>query len=1256
MEHIRFLKTQKDYDANTRHCLYGLDADLIMLGLCTHERHFSLLREEVKFGKKNNKAVPVDQQRFFLLHLSLMREYLEQEFIALKDNLKFKFDIENIIDDWVLMGFLVGNDFIPNIPNLHINSNALPMLYETYIRTLPSLDGYINEGGQLNLTRLQKYIENLAEFDRDNFSSTYDDLKFLETKHQGGFNDRNDDTFGGNSDLMNMVKATEFEFDSSPEENDENDMPFMNAEKDLSDDELFEKEFHQHRRNYYVNKMKYEEMTPAVLAEQAECYIRALQWTLSYYYHGVQSWGWFYPHHYAPFISDLKNFKNFTIDFEMGKPFLPFQQLMSVLPAASREHVPVPYQKLMTNPDSELIDFYPTNFETDLNGKKQEWEAVVLIPFIEEERLLKTLQKCDVELSAEERARNVHGPMYVYTYASTSQGSVDGPGTFPSIGHVMCNEKKIFREEIQVPKDKLVLGPSKGTFTNVYYSGFPTLKHLNYTSVVKKQSVKVFDQPSRGDSMIIVVSANEDELDAPPTDVLAKQLIGKTVHVGWPHLIEARIVKIADNMNVYTSDEVERMEGNRWSSDICSIKDHHKNRMGIEVGDIKRIVYAAPVTGEEYKFDPQLKIFRLIRTFSRHENAYPLQCIVQNINAYRKKFKKEIPLVEAFKNGTEVFMLTNPYYGAFGEVVDVNCYEKTGRIKVLLTVPQEPSFEDIYELHERNEGSYLNAYNLSAALNISENVINRITGSVLVIAGNKRMVTEGTSKVNIGLQLKFPKQNEELAGYTKKDRMWFYSEKATKLIEEYYSKYPSVFAVLGRNTGGNDIYYESDFFLTTEGEENLSTLLKWLGTLPHRKADRRPVGSESVEKDVLEAIIKSLDKTKDSPLKKITMQVKLHLLYVPTLQKTSKSPDPRSQFYLFDRIVIAKGTDKMPVGLKGTVIGINRVKDLNPVRQDCINKEDIYCEILFDSEISDGLNLYGIAKNRVARVVIENLINISYGESLTQTISTNVKPAPVSRSRYTETKKPNGATRQNYAQNASQQAFSAIMQKNENGNSNKPKFADMWNALKNSGDDTKKSSTVVQQRNVMPTNAWNNMKNGPSGQTKEQEPFQHSPSPAIDRKPQPKDTSDDVNKQIESINLNNNSVPYVAPPANLPAPPMEWIKGTSESHTKPKPELSKQRPTVMPPQAGFIKVPQAYQTMPPQNFFPVSLPMNAGPVPMMTSQFQGTSLMNTAPANLPYNHNITGPPPGAYYRNGNGQQNPPGQFFTNNQGRNYFVS
>lgn len=50
MEHLRWARREADYTPNQRHCLYGLDADLIMLALVSHEPHFCLLREVVSFG------------------------------------------------------------------------------------------------------------------------------------------------------------------------------------------------------------------------------------------------------------------------------------------------------------------------------------------------------------------------------------------------------------------------------------------------------------------------------------------------------------------------------------------------------------------------------------------------------------------------------------------------------------------------------------------------------------------------------------------------------------------------------------------------------------------------------------------------------------------------------------------------------------------------------------------------------------------------------------------------------------------------------------------------------------------------------------------------------------------------------------------------------------------------------------------------------------------------------------------------------
>lgn len=172
---------------------------------------------------------------------------------------------------------------------------------------------------------------------------------------------------------------------------------------------------------------------------------------------------------------------DYRFKFELGKPFLPFQQLLGVLPPNSKDLLPKAYQGLMLNPDSELIDFYPANFETDMNGKKQDWEALVLIPFIDEKRLLTAMAKCERHLQEGERQRNKHGPMSVYKFTEENRGAVEGVLKLPGIPncYAACNNVKL--SEIRVPTNQLVFGRPKGALTDVHFPGFPTMKFLDYS-------------------------------------------------------------------------------------------------------------------------------------------------------------------------------------------------------------------------------------------------------------------------------------------------------------------------------------------------------------------------------------------------------------------------------------------------------------------------------------------------------------------------------------------------------------------------------------------------------------------------------------------------------------------------------------------------------------------------------------------------------------------------------------------------------
>ena len=103
-----------------KHCVYGLDADLIVLSVCSPAKRIYLLRENVWTTPKN--------LQFHWVNISVLRSIIVREMHTDTNKMKKK----DIYRDFAILTFLLGNDFLPHIPCLENPEIAIPALFEAY--------------------------------------------------------------------------------------------------------------------------------------------------------------------------------------------------------------------------------------------------------------------------------------------------------------------------------------------------------------------------------------------------------------------------------------------------------------------------------------------------------------------------------------------------------------------------------------------------------------------------------------------------------------------------------------------------------------------------------------------------------------------------------------------------------------------------------------------------------------------------------------------------------------------------------------------------------------------------------------------------------------------------------------------------------------------------------------------------------------------------------------------------------------------
>ncbi|RAL66535.1 hypothetical protein DID88_006225 [Monilinia fructigena] len=996
MEYIRLKKAQPDYDPNRRHCLYGLDADLIMLGLLSHDPHFCLLREEVTFGRQSKaKSKELEHQNFYLMHLCIVREYLELEFQELKEEgvLDFPFDLERVIDDFILMAFFVGNDFLPNLPNLHINEGALALMFKIYKTVLPKGGGYINEGGVINMSRLAILLDELSHVEYRFFEHESADSSWFKSKQMS----KEDVMVKGRNkgklvmttaqqqiwkqvksyvqkrgtkplDLSNKLPAADRKFaqdlaeslhlewktiqsddgerhmqlsfpaklgaddEEEDDEEDESQLAILRIVKRYDKAEVldvtkeqaqaemdrkYEEKFQEWKDKYYEGKFEWDRKNETELTKLCENYVQGLQWVLYYYYRGVVSWPWYYQYHYSPMISDVIKGLKADINFKLGQPFHPFEQLMGVLPDRSKKIVPTVYHDLMTNPASPIIDFYPRDFELDMNGKKMEWEAVVKIPFIDEKRLLDAMATKNNLLSDAEKARNEFGVSLKFTYDPDVDFIYPSSlmGIFPDISHCHCVQNIFDLPTIEGLDfyHGLMDGAKLGSAA---LAGFPSLNYLPYNATLGFHGVNVFQSDSRNESMVVTI----EDCEVRTNVKTAQQKLGKRVFVGYPFLQEGKVVKVSDELFDYLPSEdasgqpIVRKHGPREIDDFRKkaerIESTYSKRLGVIIGPVESLTHVEMLKGLKKMDDgATVKEYAVI---PGQDTDYASQVVVDEVISEDQRFleKAALPVEEEFPIDDRIFFLGDFNYGRPGLVEDHGDHKL--QISLSTIKGKEVEFGKNIVQGFKNTTQYTPSFAVAKMLGLHPLVLSKITSSFQVSA-------VGQLRVNLGLNLKFEGKKLKVLGYSRRaDNGWEFSNKAIELISTYMTKFPHLFAGIQRKPQGND-YEESDF-----PGASVKEIVAWLKTIESKNFEKVPLDAEQLDSDTVMAI----EQAAEQALANGPYPQRTTLKAVPrgALLKPSDAEHRcgNQKFSLGDRVVYVADSGRVPIATRGTVVGISR--------------------------------------------------------------------------------------------------------------------------------------------------------------------------------------------------------------------------------------------------------------------------------------------------------------------------------------------
>ena len=290
-EYIR----SRDHSKETT-LIYGVDADLIMLSLnhihlC---KHIFLYRETPFFIKSIDSNLEPD--KCYVLDIPRLSGVISSRLGGKRESTR----------DYILMCFLLGNDFLPHFPSLNIRTRGIDTLLTVYAETFKNKSIGLTSGTNINWPGLRQLISKLAKMEDDNLRDEYQIRTRWERRN---FATKTiEDKLTRLSQLPTQLRDVE---------------KFISPNKQGWRERYYSHLLDLDPSDYYIGRV-------------CTNYLEGLEWTFKYYTEGCYDWRWKYDYHYAPLFKDLIQYvPKFDTKMMTKKPKNPIDsdvQLAYVLP------------------------------------------------------------------------------------------------------------------------------------------------------------------------------------------------------------------------------------------------------------------------------------------------------------------------------------------------------------------------------------------------------------------------------------------------------------------------------------------------------------------------------------------------------------------------------------------------------------------------------------------------------------------------------------------------------------------------------------------------------------------------------------------------------------------------------------------------------------------------------------------------------------------------------------------------------------